>query len=176
MPEVLSGRYICWSLRSYHSVYTFLKLHTVLDYDTGLPCYAVLSEAKEHDVKATKTIDFPNGSVFVMDRAYVDLIWLNNLDSSGVFFVTKLKIYVKYEIIETFVTNEKHDHVLKDEDIRLTELFSDLKYPKNRPFVKVYNPGNDQELLLLTNNMSLTAETISQQYKSRLANEIFFKH
>ena len=35
---------------------------------------------------------------------------------------------------------------------------------------------NDQELLLLTNNMSWTADTISQLYKSRWAIEIFFKH
>ena len=65
MPRVLKfGRYICWTLRSYRSVYPFLiglsleqpkervKLHTVLDYDTGLPCYAVLTEAKKHDVKS----------------------------------------------------------------------------------------------------------------------------
>ena len=58
-----------------------------------------------------------------MDRAYVDFIWFNNLDSSGVFFVTRLKKNVKYEIIETFVTNEKHEHIPTDEDIRLTGFY-----------------------------------------------------
>lgn len=153
-----------------------VKLHTVLDYDTGLPCYAVLSEAKKHDVKAAKTIDFPSGSVLVMDRAYVDFTWLNNLDSSGVFFVTRLKKNVKFDVIETFVTNEKHEHILTDEDIRLTGLFTDVKYPKNLRIVKVYDDKNDQELILLTNNMSWTADMISQLYKSRWAIEIFFKH
>jgi hypothetical protein len=153
-----------------------VKLHTVLDYDTGLPCYAVISEAKVGDVTAAKTIDFPSGSVLVMDRAYVDFVWLNNLDSTGVFFVTRLKKNAKFEVLESFVTNEKREHILSDEDIRLTGLFTDLKYPKRLRIVKVYDEINDQELVLLTNNMSWTADTISQLYKSRWAIEMFFKH
>lgn len=153
-----------------------VKLHTVLDYDTGLPCYAVMSEAKKHDVTAARTIDFPSGSVLVIDRAYVDFVWLNNLDSSGVFFVTRLKKNVKYDVIKAFITSEKQEHILSDEDIRLTGLFTDVKYPKKLRVVKVYDVQNDQELLLLTNNMSWTAQTISQLYKSRWAIEIFFKH
>jgi len=33
-----------------------------------------MSEAKKHDVKAAKTIDFPSGSLLVIDRAYVDFV------------------------------------------------------------------------------------------------------
>jgi hypothetical protein len=153
-----------------------VKLHAALDYDTGLPCYAVMTDAKKHDVTIAKTIDFPKGSVLVMDRAYVDFSWLYNLDSSGVFFVTRLKKNANYEICHSFVTNEKHEHILSDEDIRLTGLFTDVKYPKNLRIVQVYDEKNDQELILLTNNMSWTADTISHLYKSRWAIEIFFKH
>lgn len=32
-----------------------VKLNTVLDYDTGLPCYVLLSETKKHDVTAAMT-------------------------------------------------------------------------------------------------------------------------
>jgi len=35
---------------------------------------------------------------------------------------------------------------------------------------------NDQELVLLTNNLSWTADTISQLYKARWDVEVFFKH
>lgn len=153
-----------------------IKLHTVLNYDTGLPCYAVMTDAKKHDVTTAKTIDFPKGSVLVMDRAYVDFKWLFNLDSCGVNFVTRLKKNVKYDLLESFVCDEKHEHVLSDEDIKLTGLFTDTKYPKKLRIVKVFDQKNGQELILLTNNISWTADTVSQLYKSRWAIEVFFKH
>jgi hypothetical protein len=152
-----------------------VKMHAVLDYDSGLPSYAVLTDGKTHDVKAAKLIAFPSGSVLVMDRAYVDYQWLNDLDSSGVIFVTRLKSNADIEIVESYLTNDRHEHILTDEQIRLTGFKSSQNYPKNLRIVKVYDAENDQTLILLTNNMSWTADTISQLYKARWAVEVFFK-
>ena len=153
-----------------------IKLHTLLDYDTGLPCYAVLTDGKTHDVKAAHDVIFPRESVLVVDRAYVDYQWLYNLDSSGVFFVTRLKSNADIKLIENFVTNEKHEHILSDQDIELTGFYSSKKYPKALRIVKVFDANNDKELILLTNNLSWTADTISQLYKARWDVEVFFKH
>jgi hypothetical protein len=153
-----------------------IKMHAVLDYDTGLPSYAIITDAKKHDVIVATTIDFPSGSVLVMDRAYVDFEWLFNLDSSGIIFVTRLKKNTNFEVIESFVTDDKKEHILTDDDIRLTGLFTVSKYPKNLRIVRVYDADNDQEIILLTNQLSWTADTISQLYKARWAIEVFFKH
>lgn len=153
-----------------------IKLHAVLDYDTGLPCYATISDGKRHDVKMAVETVFPKDSVLVIDRAYVDYQWLFNLDSSGVFFVTRLKSNADIEIVESFLTNDKQDHILNDEDIRLTGFYSSQKYPDKLRIVKVYDAKNDQTLILLTNNLSWTADTISQLYKARWDVEVFFKH
>jgi len=153
-----------------------IKLHAVLDYDSGLPCYATISDGKKHDVKVAKETVFPRDSVLVVDRAYVDYEWLFNLDSSGVFFVTRLKTNADIERVESFLTNDKHDHILSDEDIKLTGFYSSKKYPKKLRIVKVYDKENDQMLILLTNNLSWTADTISQLYKARWDVEVFFKH
>lgn len=48
-----------------------IKLHAVLDYDTGLRNYAVITDGKTHDVKVGKSIALPSGSVVFADRAYV---------------------------------------------------------------------------------------------------------
>lgn len=153
-----------------------IKLHTVLDYDTGLPCYAVLTDGKTHDVKEAHNVVFPEESVLVVDRAYVDYQWLYNLDSSGVFFVTRLKTNADIEVVQNYLTNERHEHILSDQDIELTGFYSAKKYPKALRIVKVFDTENDQELILLTNNLSWTADTISQLYKARWAVEVFFKH
>lgn len=153
-----------------------IKLHAVLDYDTGLPSYAVISDGKKHDVVAARETYFPPQSVLIMDRAYVDFEWLYHLDSTGVFFVTRLKSNITYELEQKFLTNEKHEHILSDEDILLTGLFTKDKYPKSLRIVRVYDEANDNTLVLLTNNMSWTANTISQLYKARWDVEVFFKH
>ncbi len=153
-----------------------IKLHTVLDYDTGLPCYAVLTDGKTHDVKEAHNVAFPAESVLVVDRAYVDYQWLYNLDSCGVFFVTRLKVNADIAVVQEFLTNEKHEHILSDHDIELTGFYTSKKYPKALRIVKVYDAENDKELILLTNNLSWTANTVSELYKARWAVEVFFKH
>jgi len=153
-----------------------VKLHAVLDYDNGLPSYAVLTDGKTHDVTQARATAFPSKSVLIIDRAYVDYEWLNNLDSSGVFFVTRLKSNADIQVVETFLTDEKHQHILSDQDIRLTGFKSSKKYPKNLRVVRVYDQQNDKHLVLLTNNLSWTADTISQLYRARWDVEVFFKH
>lgn len=153
-----------------------LKLHAVLDYDTGLPSYICMTDGKQHDVKVAENTVFPSESILVIDRAYVDYEWLYNLDSNGVIFVTRLKSNADIEIVNSFLTNEKHEHILSDQDIRLTGFYSSQKYPKKLRVVKVYDAENDQYLFLLTNQMSWTADTISQLYKARWDVEVFFKH
>ena len=153
-----------------------IKLHSVLDYDTGLPAYSVITDGKVHDVKVAQQTVFPSESVFVVDRAYVDFDWLYNLDSTGVFFVTRLKSNVNIEIAQSFLVNDKHEHILSDEDIRLTGFYTSMKYPANLRIVRVYDEINDKVLIILTNNLSWTADTISQLYKARWDVEVFFKH
>jgi len=153
-----------------------LKLHAVLDYDTGLPCYAVMTDGKTHDVTVAKSTVFPAGSVLVMDRAYVDYAWLFYLDSTSVFFVTRLKSNAHIEIAESYLTNEKHEHILSDQDIKLLGFYPSRNYPKNLRIVRVFDAENDQTLILLTNQLTWTADTVSQLYKARWDVEVFFKH
>jgi len=153
-----------------------VKLHTILDYDSTLPVFIHMTDGKKHEVQIAKEITFPSGSVVVVDRAYVDFKWLYNLDSSGVFFVTRLKRKADIEVVERYLTNEKHEHILEDADIRLTGFYSSKRYPDKLRIVRIYDEQKDNILTFLTNQMSWTAETISQLYKARWDIEVFFKH
>ena len=153
-----------------------IKLHAVLDYDSGLPNYAYITDGKTHEINVARQQHFPKGSVLVMDRGYVDYQWLNILDSTKVFFVTRLKRNADIETVESFLTNEKHEHILSDEDITLTGFKTQQHYPKKLRIVKVYIPEKDESIVLLTNNLTWTADTISQLYRARWDIEVFFKH
>lgn len=152
-----------------------IKLHTVLDYDTSLPVFVHMTEGREHESKSAPVTLFPVGSVVVMDRAYVKYEYLNNLDSNGVYFVTRLKRNADIELVESFLTNEKQEHILSDEDIRLSGFYPSQEYPGTLRVVEVYDEKTEQHLFLLTNNLTWTADTISQLYRARWDIEVFFK-
>ncbi len=153
-----------------------IKLHAVLDYDTGLPNFAVITDGKTHDIEPARERTFPADSVLVIDRGYIDYEWLHNLDSNGVVFVTRLKSNTNLEIEEELPVGEEHQHILSDQIIRLTGVETQKKYPGKLRAVEVYDEENDQILIFLTNQLTWTADMISQLYKARWDVEVFFKH
>src|SRR3546814_7177670 len=78
---------------------------------------------------------------------------------------TRLKSGAQIQIVEKFWTDEKKEHILNDADIRLTGFYTAKKYPDKLRVVKVYDEKNQQELTVMTNNFSWTAQTISDLYK-----------
>ena len=96
-----------------------LKLHAVLDYENSLPSYAYLSDGKMADINAAKPLSFSSGSVLVVDRGYVDFEWFFNLDSKGVFSVTRLKSNHHFEAVADAPVKSTNPDLHLDQDIRL---------------------------------------------------------
>ena len=153
-----------------------IKLHAVLDYDSQLPCYANLSDGKRHDIKEARDVTFPSGSVLAVDRAYIDFKWLYNLDSKAVTFVSRFKKNLSHRVVKINPVNDKHEHIIEDYEVELTGVETSKSYPKKLRVLRVYDEKKDDDLLLVTNQMSWTADTVSQVYKARWAIETFFKH
>ncbi|WP_294347456.1 transposase [uncultured Sphingobacterium sp.] len=93
------------------------KLHTVLDYDGCLPVLTEISDGKVHESIKANSFSFPKGSVVVIDRGYVDYGWMNILDSSGSFFVTRSKLNMKYSLVKSYQSDSLESGILKDQVI-----------------------------------------------------------
>jgi len=116
------------------------------------------------------------GSVIVADRYYNDFSLLNTWDTNGVYFVVRHKDNIRFKTIkENDLPDNRHEHVIKDETIQLTGVQSKLKYPKKLRRVAIWDEENQQVIEVITNQMSWTANTISELYKSRWQIEIFFR-
>ncbi|WP_199287778.1 IS4 family transposase [Pseudotamlana carrageenivorans] len=153
-----------------------VKMHTLLDYDGNLPHYVNISDGKTADNKGAYDIPLISRSVIVADRFYNDFSLLNVWDSNQVFFVIRHKENIQFKSIkEKELPENRHHHVLKDEIIELTGAKSKTKYPKKLRRIAVWDDKNNQEIELITNQMSWTANTISQLYKARWDIEIFFR-
>lgn len=153
-----------------------VKMHTLLDYDGCLPSYVNITDGKTADNKGAYDVPTVKNSVIVADRFYSDFYLLNVWDSNKVNFVVRHKENLQYSSVrELPLPEDRHQHILKDEIIELTGVQTQNKYPKRLRRVVVWDEKNEQEIELITNQMSWTANTIGELYKARWQVEIFFR-
>lgn len=153
-----------------------IKMHTLLDYDGHLPAYVNITDGKTADNKGAYDVPLFKGSVIVADRFYNDFSLLNVWDSNGVYFVIRHKDNIQFKTVkEQELPEDRHEHLLKDEIIVLTGIKTKEKYPKKLRRVAVWDEKNQQTIEVITNQMSWTANTISELYKARWEVEIFFR-
>jgi Transposase DDE domain/Domain of unknown function (DUF4372) len=153
-----------------------VKMHTLLDYDGNLPAYVNITDGKTADNKGAYDIPLLKGSVIVADRYYNDFSLLNTWNSKGVYFVVRHKDNIRFKTIrEHDLPDNRHEHILIDELIELTGAQSKCKYTAKLRRVAIWDEQNQQVIEVITNQMSWTANTISELYKSRWQIEIFFR-
>jgi hypothetical protein len=151
-----------------------IKLHLLLDHDGYLPTFGLVTDGKVHDVKVAQTLQFPAGSVVVMDRGYVDYELFGRWTKEGVWFVTRLKDNAAYRVIERREVR-KEQGVYCDQVIELTGPAALSKCPHPLRRIRYRDPETGRTLVFVTNQMAFAAATIARIYKDRWQIELFFK-
>jgi len=168
----LCARVFDWA--TYRRTKGAVKLHLLLDHDGYLPCYAVITEGRRHEVTVARTLRFAPGTILVMDRGYVDFAWFAELTRQGVFFVTRLKDNAVYAVLGTRAVPVRGP-VVRDELITLTGVRTAAKCPYPLRVVEVSDPTTGDPLVFLTNQLTFGPTTIARIYKDRWQIELLFK-
>ena len=151
-----------------------IKLHTLLDLRGNIPTFISITDGKVHDVNILDELIPEAGSIYVMDRGYLDFNRLYRLHQNLAFFVTRKKINTGIRRIYSS-TVDKAAGLKSDQAVILTGFYARKSYPEKLRRVKYYDAENDKRLDFLTNNFSLPAITIANLYKCRWQVELFFK-
>jgi len=150
-----------------------VKLHLMLDHDGLLPCYAVITDGKQHEVTVTRQWEFAPGTVLVFDRGYNDYDWFEKLTRQGVYFVTRMKDNADYIVVEERPLPQRKG-LLRDQIICLTQHAAQHK-PIYLRRIEFFDEEQQRILVFLTNNLKLAAATVAEIYKNRWQIELFFK-
>jgi len=151
-----------------------VKLHLALDHQECLPCWALVTEGREHEINAARGLRFEPGTIVAVDRGYFDFALFGAWCAAGVFFVTRLKRNISYRVIKKLPVPKGVANIVSDEIIELTGQKSD-HCPYRLRRVVVWDAENEREIELLTNHLEFAASTVSRIYKDRWQIENFFK-
>ncbi len=151
-----------------------IKLHTMIDLRGNIPVFLTITDGKTHDVKVAPQIPIESDGIYVMDRAYIDFSWLWSIDQAGAFFVSRLKKSINWNRIVSHKV-DKSIGLRCDQEILLTSNRLKPIYPKRIRRVSLRDEEKGKTLVFLTNNFTLSAETIAELYKARWEIELFFK-
>jgi hypothetical protein len=148
------------------------KLHLLLDNEGYLPCFACITDGKQHDVTVGRTLRFQPGTIVVFDKGYVDYHWWEQMSADGVYFVTRFKrdLHIQ-QVAEREVP--PHSQVRRDQDIAITPYRKDFTLQLR--LVTIWDEEKQEEITFLTNHLKFGPTTIARIYKERWQIELFFK-
>ncbi len=151
-----------------------VKLHTLLDLRGSIPSLAIITHGKVHDVHILDQVIFEPGAFYIIDRGYLDFDRLYGIHQSSAFFVIRAKSNFRFRRLYSRPV-DKSTGVQSDQMVFLEGFYSRKAYPEKLRRIRYFDADQNKRLVFLTNNLALSALTITQLFQCRWQIEIFFK-
>jgi hypothetical protein len=154
------------------------KCHLRLDLQSFLPRFAIIDTAREADAKRARELcaGIKDGEIVIFDKAYVDFDHLWSLEGRGVFWVTRAKENLQFEVVESYPV-QAGGQIVSDELVGLKNAGSQKAYPElmRRIVAWVEVDGKERLMTFLTNHLTWSAQSVVELYRCRWRIEVFFK-
>jgi hypothetical protein len=151
-----------------------IKLHTQLDLQGPIPVFISITDGSVHDVRFLDQLIFEAGSIYVIDRGYLDFSRLERIHRAGAFFVIRAKSNTRF-CVRTSRPVDKSTGLRCDQSIRLSTCKGKRDYPQALRRISFVDTDTKKRLVFLTNHFDLSALSVARIYKSRWQIELFFK-
>jgi hypothetical protein len=151
-----------------------IKVHTMIEVHSSIPVFIDITHGKVHDVSVLDLFTPEPGSFLVMDRGYLDFARLYTVHQAPAFFVIRAKKNLQFRR-QYSQPIDKNTGVRSDQTGFLTGQHTSKRYPVSIRRVTYYSVDTDKRFVFLTNNFSVTPQTVASLYKYRWQIELFFK-
>lgn len=151
-----------------------IKLHTLMDLEGAIPTFIHISDGRLHDVNVLDMIPIIAGSIYIMDRGFLDFGRLFALHNAGGKFVIRARKNLQF-YRKSSAPVDRSSGLLCDQTIRLTGPKTKLLFPHKLRRVHLIDNQHQQDIVLLSNITGCSAAQISEYYKQRWQIELFFK-
>jgi len=168
---------LCLSLfpwARYRAKNAAVKMHTLLDLHGNIPAFIAVAPAKIHEIRVFDQLLPEPGSIYIMDRAYLDFQRLYTLTQALAFFIIRSRKDFRFRRVGALPV-DKSTGLRCDQTIRLQSFYPAKYYPDALRRIRYYDLETQKNLTFLTNNFLLPTWTIAQLYKCRWQVELFFK-
>jgi hypothetical protein len=172
-----------------------IKLHSMIDLKGNLPSFNVITDGKVYDGEILDILPFEAGSIYVMDRGYLDYKRLYNIEQNKAFFITRATSNIKFKRISSNknirnkitrnanVETNVDEVIICDQIVLFVTREAKKSYPQKLRRIKYRFRDKTngkastkfKSLTFVTNNFTLEAITIARLYKKRWQIELFFK-
>ena len=154
-----------------------IKVHTLINAADDVPLKVSFTAASANDMPFLKEICLQPGSFIVFDKGYVDYSEYERMSNEGVFFVTRQKKDARYTIITVNQLNKQsQDRGVIEDKLLLQGTRTQKEGIKLRVRqVTFFDQESQRTFEFLTNNLTLSPESISDLYKKRWLIEVLFK-
>lgn len=154
-----------------------IKVHTVIHANEGVPSDVRFTSAATNDSFMLKPVNFHDGDVLAMDRAYIDYAKLEELTDRGVVYVTKMKKNLTFVLWEDIMWQNSMG--LMEYRIRHVTFYKSVKngglIRHHARIISYVDVKKHKVIDLLTNDMDAAPEEIIDIYRQRWEIELLFK-
>lgn len=168
---------LCLSLcpwARYRAYHAGVKVHTLLDLEGNIPAFIAIRPAKIHEIHMLDELLPEPGSIYIMDRGYLDFARLYHLHQAFAFFVIRARKHFRFHRLDARPV-DKLTGLRCDQTIRLKSFYPAQGYPDPLRRIRYHDAETEKTLVFLTNNFLLPTLTVTQLYQCRWQVELFFK-
>lgn len=152
-----------------------VKIHAAINLNGNLPEIIVVEKGRIQDMKITRDrIKFSSGSTLIFDKGYSNYRWYQDLTDAGIFFVTRMKDYVRFKVVKSKKTSRSLGYLCDQEVYVKSQTAKRSRLGKLRR-VAYRDPQSGKKLVFMTNRFDLKTEEVCALYKARWQVELFFK-